>query len=241
MPDLREQYNRCGSCQHFDAGPVDSKGRAFGICNGKPTRPEVVSTDFGCPEYWLDRDCLMFGAIVPDDADLSPAERRKKALAVQPPLSIQRDASTQRHRHTGNRPREPERQPPKPKIREIPIDGGDAMQRDELKAILQEVLAEALGLSDAPLHPRFQGGKVIVKPANAELAPKEIEIDALFKKIVSVRDKLRVLEQKINASELPASDKVQIQQYITGCYGSLTTFNFLFRDREDWFVGQGEK
>jgi hypothetical protein len=67
---------------------------------------------------------------------------------------------------------------------------------------------------------------------------KRIPIDALFHKVVMVRDKLRVLEQKINAHpKLSTDEKVQMQQYVTGCYGSLTTFNVLFADRDDQFVG----
>ena len=116
------------------------------------------------------------------------------------------------------------------------------MQRQELKAILAEVLDEALGVSDAPIHPRFAGGKVMIQPANAELQAKELEIDVLFRKIVAVREKLRVLEQKINSADgLEPAEKIQIQQYITSCYGSLTSFNFLFRDRDDWFVGESSK
>lgn len=116
------------------------------------------------------------------------------------------------------------------------------MHRNDLKALLAEVLDEALGLGDSAIHPRYVGGKVVIHPGNPELQAKEIDIDVLFKKIVSVREKLRVLEQKINASDkLDSADKVQIQQYITACYGSMTSFNFLFRDREDWFVGESSR
>ena len=67
-------------------------------------------------------------------------------------------------------------------------------------------------------------------------------MDVFFKKIVMVRDKLRVLEQKVNGNKkLSDDEKVQLQQYITGCYGSLTTFNVLFREKEDGFKGQGKK
>jgi len=119
---------------------------------------------------------------------------------------------------------------------------GDTMQRSELKALLAEVLDEALGVADAPIHPRYYGGKVVVQPANPELQAKEIDIEVFFRKIVTMRDKLRVLEQRINASDkLEPAEKVQLQQYITGCYGSLTSFNFLFRDRDDWFVGESSK
>ena len=116
------------------------------------------------------------------------------------------------------------------------------MQREQLKEILAEVIDEALGLSDAELHPRYRGGKVVVHPGNPELATKDLEIDVLFRKVISIRDKLRVLEQRINTHEkLDTADKVQLQQYVSSCYGSLTSFNYLFRDREDWFVGESSK
>ena len=110
------------------------------------------------------------------------------------------------------------------------------MDRDDLKEILAEVLEEALGISEAPMHKRYRGGKVIVQPGNPELSAKEVPIDVLFRKVTSVRDKLRVLEQKINSnSAIEADDKAQLQSYISGAYGSLTTFNFLFRDKDDYF------
>lgn len=116
------------------------------------------------------------------------------------------------------------------------------MDRATLKDILADVLDEALGLSDAGMHPKFRGGKVLVQPGNPELKPHELEIEVLFKKVVMVRDRLRVLEQKLNAHDkLTSDEKAQMQVYITGCYGSLTSFNYLFREREDWFVGQGER
>lgn len=89
---------------------------------------------------------------------------------------------------------------------------------------------------------RFRGGELVIKPGKDGVQERAIPIDALFKKIVSVRDKLRVLEQKINGNKsLSDDEKVHLQQYITGAYGSLTTLNFLFQDREDWFVGQSNK
>ena len=110
------------------------------------------------------------------------------------------------------------------------------MEREELKEVLAEVLQEALGIGEVPMHKRYRGGKVLIQPGNTELSSKEIAIDVLFRKITSVRDKLRVLEQKINTnSDLQADDKAQLQSYISGAYGSLTTFNFMFRDKDDYF------
>ncbi len=88
-----------------------------------------------------------------------------------------------------------------------------------------------------PLGDKWKGGIMILKPEEANLKPKEIPIDAFFHKIVMVRDRLRVMEQRINASKLDDEDKVNLQQYITRIYGSLTTFNVLFKHKEDQFVG----
>lgn len=121
---------------------------------------------------------------------------------------------------------------------EIDID----MDQDEFRNVLRQVLREELGMGDAPLGDRWRGGELVIKPGKDGTQEKRIPLDQFFHKIVMVRDKLRVLEQKVNSAKgLEADEKVAIQQYITGCYGSLTTFNVLFRDREDWFVGQGTK
>ena len=83
---------------------------------------------------------------------------------------------------------------------------------------------------------------MVLIPGREGTQEKRVPLDVFFKKIVMVRDKLRVLEQKINGhSKLPEDDKVKLQQYITGCYGSLTTFNVLFRERADGFTGQSGK
>ena len=89
---------------------------------------------------------------------------------------------------------------------------------------------------------RWTGGKLILQPANTTLKSKEVPIDNFFNKIVMLRDRLRVMEQRINSSEnLSDEEKINLQQYITRIYGSLTTFNVLFRDEEDQFVGEGGK
>ena len=91
---------------------------------------------------------------------------------------------------------------------------------------------------NVPLGDKWHGGTILIQPADKTLKPKEIPIDDFFHKIVMLRDRLRVLEQNINSNKkLSDEDKVNIQQYITRCYGSLTTFNVLFRNKEQWFVG----
>jgi hypothetical protein len=89
---------------------------------------------------------------------------------------------------------------------------------------------------------RWQGGTMLLQPADPEQKPKEIPIETLFHKIIMVRDRLRVLEQQINShKQLSDEEKVNLQQYITRAYGSLTSFNVLFASSEDQFKGSGKK
>src|SRR5205823_15118582 len=137
--------------------------------------------------------------------------------------------------------REREAPPPRPRIPDGPV-GELEMTREELKALIREAMDEERGGGLAPLAPRWEGGTAVLKPADPALAPKELPLESLFHKVVMIRDKLRVLEQKINANaKLTDAEKVDMQAYITGCYGSLTTFNVLFRDRDDSFKGSGGK
>lgn len=111
-----------------------------------------------------------------------------------------------------------------------------------LKQALRDVLGEDGLVGDAPLGARFHGGKLILKPEDASLQPKELPIEDFFRKIVRVRDQLRILEQKLNNHpKLDGDEKQALQGYITRCYGTLTTFNVLFREKGDHFVGQRGK
>jgi len=90
-----------------------------------------------------------------------------------------------------------------------------------------------------PIGDKWIGGTMLLQTADKTLKPKEVPIDIFFHKIVMLRDRLRVLEQNINShKKLTDEDKVNLQQYITRIYGSLTTFNVLFKNKEQWFVGE---
>ena len=126
--------------------------------------------------------------------------------------------------------------PPRPRIpEEIGID----MDQETFREVLREVLLDELGVRNVELGERWSGGELVLIPGRDGTQEKRIPLDVFFKKIVMVRDKLRVLEQRINGHKgLSDDEKVQLQQYITGCYGSLTTFNVLFGRKQDHFVGQ---
>lgn len=126
--------------------------------------------------------------------------------------------------------------PPRAPI-EIEVD----MDEATFRKVLREVLQEELALGAAPIADRYRGGELILRAGKQGLQDKKIPIEGFFHKIVMLRDKLRVLEQKLNGSKLTDDEKVTLQQYITGCYGTLTTFNVLFRDDDDRFTGAGDK
>lgn len=113
----------------------------------------------------------------------------------------------------------------------------------EIERSLLKILHSWNGISEVvPLGDRWLNGTLLLQPADKSLKGKEIPVADFFHKIVMLRDRLRVLEQNINSNKkLNDEDKVNIQQYITRCYGSLTTFNLLFRNKEQWFVGEKGK
>lgn len=114
---------------------------------------------------------------------------------------------------------------------------------NEIERVIRYVLDEYGALNEViQLGEKWAGGTMLLQPANKDIKPKEIPIEAFFHKIVMLRDRLRVLEQNINShSVLNDEEKVNLQQYITRIYGSLTTFNVLFSDKEQYFVGSKSK
>jgi len=111
--------------------------------------------------------------------------------------------------------------------------------QSETEKSLLKILKMWGGITETvPLGDKWIKGMMLLQPFDKTLKPKEIPVEDFFHKIVMLRDRLRVLEQNINSNKkLSDEEKVNIQQYITRCYGSLTTFNVLFKNKEDWFVG----
>ncbi len=115
----------------------------------------------------------------------------------------------------------------------------DRVSLFEIERSLVDILRRFSDIQETvAMHDKWHHGKIIIQPADSTAKGKEIPIDVFFNKIVMVRDRLRVMEQRINAHDkLTEEDKVNLQQYITRIYGSLTTFNILFKNKDDNFVG----
>lgn len=113
----------------------------------------------------------------------------------------------------------------------------------EIEEVMTYILDKYAALNEiVPLGEKWKNGKMVLQPANPELTAKEIPMESFFHKIVMLRDRLRVLEQNINSHKiLTDEEKVNLQQYITRIYGSLTSFNVLFSEKDDYFVGSKSK
>jgi hypothetical protein len=209
-----EPDRRCGSCAAFTRVHVDPARGRIGEC-ALEVFPPPVTAGSTCSRY------RPKGAAAPPPPPRAAGEPRRDSGGA--PSRSSRDASAST--------------PAIPLPKEIDID----MDIDEFRRVLREVLAEELGVGKAPIGARWAGGDIVLRPGKKDTAEKIVPLDAFFHKIVMLRDKLRVLEQKINGHDvLSDADKVQLQAYITGCYGTLTTFNVLFADREDGFRGAGK-
>ena len=121
--------------------------------------------------------------------------------------------------------------------RTMPPMSVDAVE--DLELLLRRITREETGLTPAAPAEKWRGGTIILRPGKPGLQEKSWPIETFFHKVVMLRNRLRTLEQQVNASELPDDVKVKLQSYITGCYGSLTSFNVLFADEDDQFSGAG--
>jgi hypothetical protein len=109
----------------------------------------------------------------------------------------------------------------------------------DFELLLRRIIREETGLTPAAPAEKWRNGQMILRPGTPGLQEKAWPIETFFHKIVMLRNRLRTLEQQVNATDLPEDVKVKIQGYVTGCYGSLTSFNVLFADEDDQFRGSG--
>jgi len=210
----------CGNCLMWQPNRQEASGRWVGPCRLMPGRGDLAPTAPVCERF------LPRGSRIPTVAPVESGRRRSRTIAG-PTLRRGGSSITTRPVHT---------MAPRPDRPDVELGEILDMTRNELI----EIIRDALGENDTPpLAGKWDGGKVVLQPADPELQAREIPIDSLFRKVVMVRDRLRVLEAKLNAhSKLSDAEKVEMQSYITKCYGSLTTFNLLFRDKEEYFVGE---
>ena len=118
----------------------------------------------------------------------------------------------------------------------ILVDAGTA----DLELLLRRVIRQETGITPVAPAEKWRGGTLALRPANPALQERTWPVETFFHKVVMIRNRLRTLEQQINGSDLPPDVKVKLQGYISGCYGSLTSFNVLFAEDEDQFKGSGE-
>ena len=109
----------------------------------------------------------------------------------------------------------------------------------DIEMLLRRIIREEAGVSAVTPAEKWRGGTLVLKPGAPGVQEKTWPIETFFHKVVMLRNRLRTLEQQVNAAELPEDLKVKLQSYISGCYGTLTSFNVLFAEEEDQFKGAG--
>jgi hypothetical protein len=158
------------------------------------------------------------------------------------PRSEPRDPAPRPSTRLGAGPRTSPERTPFPLVGErertgptMTVDGGG-----DLEMLLRRVIREETGISPVAPAEKWRGGTFILRPGTPGLQEKSWPIETFFHKVVMLRNRLRTLEQQVNAADLPDDAKVKLQAYVSGCYGSLTSFNVLFADDDDQFKGGGD-
>ncbi|MGM0577073.1 MAG: hypothetical protein ACQEXJ_15215 [Myxococcota bacterium] len=239
QPESWRRTGRCSSCVFFVVDFGDAP-ELFGHCKMHSRTGAVESTAWACPQY---EPLAGFDDLTRSTSqdNLPPKPiGRGGARSTRRPRSRRgvRRAAVVRRRSGGD-----ERAVAEAPATVVPPEmlaafgeGEETLDTESLRDVLIDVIEDFIGIEDVDLADRWQGGTVVLQPEDPEKKPTEIPMETFFHKIVMVRDRLRVLEQKVNAHKgLDASDKVELQQYISRCYGSLTTFNVLFKHKEDRF------
>ncbi len=259
MGDWEITAGRCGACLKF-VRDYGSGPKTYGHCGVKPRAGSITPSMYKCDVYVPRPEVAPAAAqpasiqrprpkVDPFEATAATAYRSPSPTPVAPDRAreelIRRERSAQRDNESieltwGNTPvSQGQDSPPQARSEQTGSEG--KMNRGELRELLREAIDDILGIGTAEPLDRFKGGKIIVRPGTPGTQDKEFPIDALLHKVVMIRDNLRVLEQKINShAGLDDADRVAFQHYVTRCYGSLTTFNSLFKHREDWFRGSGQ-
>jgi hypothetical protein len=180
------------------------------------------------------------GTRIDDQCRACKTSRTHVIVAVDPDGAIAQvvcDFCGSRHRYHGDVPSSGGTALPLVSERERSFPVTDAPA--DLEMILRRVIREETGLTPVAPAEKWRGGELVLRPGVPGRDEKSWPIDAFFHKVVMLRNRLRVLEQNINALEIPEDVKIKLQGYITGCYGSLTSFNVLFADADDRFRGSG--
>jgi hypothetical protein len=140
-------------------------------------------------------------------------------------------------------PAAPSSRPPMPVVTDRERVSEPVMVTNEavdLELLIRRVIREEAGVSNVVPAEKWRNGTMVLKPGTEGLQEKSWPIETFFHKIVMLRNRLRTLEQQVNASDLPEDVKIKLQGYVSGCYGSLTSFNVLFAEDGDQFKGQGD-
>jgi hypothetical protein len=204
---------QCSDCVAFRAEGTAAPGVTIrGVCRLRPELGRIPENLNACPALQL-RHSRIGQVRAPEQEKAPPRQSRSQGTEKD-----ETNRPTLRHPTTGD------------------CQGEITMDRDGLKQVLRELLEEETLYGYPAMGNRWQDGTLVLKPADQGQQAKDIPIETFFHKIVMVRDRLRVLEAKINAHDkLSEADKIELQGYISKTYGSLTTFNILFRDKADQF------